>query len=308
MKTLKRIFTCSVLAICFSLCAVPSTLAQENVQRTVVKIGVEAQAQPSALEMFRDGTLQPVPLSMVKAAPLTYGVELANPFLTANQNTLTFPYVVTASWGAKSEEIFLELRRAETKEISADILDIPSSGTGKEIKDIEGLSKVTYRAQIRRYFWARAHHKFWRQTQQNVTHQSAIRSIKEWFDASYWLASREQTYFRMDPHVLEYLEEYRKLAVANPGFGKKLEMTIKPGYIDGMLKEVKTTRFQQAAAISGLVERGDLDAAIDLNNALLVDLEKLPTAEQKELRVTRGVTLDQFKKNAAFLNNRAGRM
>lgn len=281
-----------------------NSYAQSSQPKTVVKISVVSFAAPNSIELLKDGDLRGTKLTPLKEEPATYETELANPFLGAPSSLLSIPYVVAATWGVNTEEIYLEARRGAVKEISADIVSLVADGKREELDQIERLGKTTYRDQMRRYFWARAHHNHWRFNARNLTHQNAIRSAKEWFDASYWLATRRQTYFRMDPKVVTFFEEYERMAAQSSSVRKTYNSVVRPGYIEKMLREVDTAQFQLAAVVEDASGKRDFVKARALNAALLENLEARPKAEQAAIRSTQGITVDVLMKNEEFFANR----
>jgi hypothetical protein len=301
---LKSLFSPFLIAVAL-VAAIPLQAAAQE-RKTLIRVTVDASDVPVTLEIVKDGALRPSKLEPIQGQPRTFGIDLGDPFATAGSNVLTIPYIVAARWGALgSEELFLEIRRSVTQAVDADILNVRSAGTRQEIEQIERLSKSNYSDQLRRFFWARAHHRNMRSVQKLPNHKNALRSAKEWFDASYWLSSREQSYFRMDPEVVRIMSDYAEQAQRDADFRKTMISVVKPGYIEGMLKEVSTTRYQLVAAVADAAKRGDIKTAQDLNTALLGDIQKLADAEREQVRVSRGVTIEILRKNDTFLDSRA---
>jgi hypothetical protein len=109
----------------------------------------------------------------------------------------------------------------------------------------------------------------------------------------------------MDPEVVRIMSDYAEQAQRDADFRKTMISVVKPGYIEGMLKEVSTTRYQLVAAVADAAKRGDIKTAQDLNTALLGDIQKLADAEREQVRVSRGVTIEILRKNDTFLDSRA---
>ena len=137
------------------------------------------------------------------------------------------------------------------------------------IETIERLEKTTLNDQLKRFFMARSFFKAMRFDQDMVGHHITLRGIREWFDASCWLATRSNSPYRLDPSLQQYVDEYFEKAKTDKGLSNRLTKYLPRAYVDKMLEQVRAAPYQLTARVAKLRESGDIAAASVLNDQLL---------------------------------------
>lgn len=221
----------------------------------------------------------------------------------AAKKKLVASYRVVASWGDASEQLYLGLRAAVPAKLSLHFYHaVYSADSANDIAltAIEALG-TDYESTLKKYFRARAFHRYWRFENRQPEHWAALRSARLWFDAAVTLGSLSNSYYRMDDEIKTIIDQYEEHAQADANFRRRYRSYVSQGYIAGTLDQVTAADYAFVGQIPKLVATGNLDEASNLNTKALSALSNESDETRRVVLKVQGVSVDQLKANEGFI-------
>lgn len=268
--------------------AAPSVAVELNVR-------VVSDKSPAGVSIRAEDSLESIALAKDAAAERYSGNLDAAP---ASSSVFGVPMRLIADWpNGQQEQLYVALRNPTPQRISLSFYRDQAAFDESSLNAVDRLG-TDVESKLRKYFRARAIHKYWSFEQNLPDHYLALRSARIWFAAAVDLSKPAASPLRMDEEVKQIMEAYEKRAGEDKRFAGLFRKYAKDGYVTATLRSVAASEFAVLGEIQKLAGKGRFEEAEQLNTMGLSALRAAPPE-------TRAAVLQEWKVNVELLEANA---